>query len=829
MAGGTGVGTAPTIRDSAVERAQLKVLRSLADAIWPSEPAPDGASDAEARFYATSGAEVAALPEQALLLIQKRLMGYNKGALLLVLYLLSWPLATLLLAGRHALSPSFPWLPRAYPDLPLKQRQAALLAWRHHWIKGLRAAYKAIKSVIVAVVFSSLDAAGANPFFGAVNYPGGAPKMPEPAPSPEALQAEEVLASAVVDARAALAAAGPAGLGRYLERRGLRPAQPSDAARAEAARAGREGGALAAVLSADAVVVGSGAGGGVAAAQLAAAGLRVVVIEKGSWKRMADLTLLESESTQEMFERGAFLTTDDGGMSILAGATMGGGTKINWCASLRTPDHVRREWADRHGLPAFATPAYDSSLDAVLSRLGVQETTRLNGNNGALFDGLCELGADARQLPRNCRSDECSGHCSLGCKTGHKVSTDVSYLADAARHGARILTGARARRVITEAAPAPVRGGARASEVARARVAAGVELVIGGDEDDYSSGTRVVVMAPLVIASAGSIHNPALLLRSGVTCGGNVGAHLRLHPAFGVMGVFDKRQAHCGSDTGTVDMYQGAMMLTYSLSAANWEQGGYGAMVSVPSLHPGLMAACHPWNPLEFKNQLIRMQDIAVSVIFARDRGGGRVTVDGRGRPRVHYWPTPETARSVLEGMELALRAYMAAGAESVTLPHAFGHLVAHRDQGEAGLEAMIADAYATGVEKFDMPLFSAHQMGSCRMGSSPRDSVCDGSGEVWEVSGLFVADASAFPTASGVNPMITAMAIAHMVSSGIAARAAAARKASLLANGGAGAGAGRGGAARGGGGGGKVSITATAAGRDDGGDDVRAARDQAD
>jgi len=165
---------------------------------------------------------------------------------------------------------------------------------------------------------------------------------------------------------------------------------------------------------------------------------------------------------------------------------------------------VRREWATQHGLPAFTTPDYDSSLDAVLARLSVQTTTRLNGSNGVLYDGLCELGADARKLPRNCRSDECSGYCSLGCKTGHKVSTDASYLADAAKKGARILTNVRARRVLTEANGAAAGEGSDGAP--RARRAAGVEVVVGGDEDDFNSGVHVVVRAPLVIASAGSIH-----------------------------------------------------------------------------------------------------------------------------------------------------------------------------------------------------------------------------------------------------------------------------------------------------------------------------------
>jgi long-chain-alcohol oxidase len=182
------------------------------------------------------------------------------------------------------------------------------------------------------------------------------------------------------------------------------------------------------------------------------------------------------------------------------------------CASLRTPDHVRKEWAERHGLPRFATPEFDASLDAVTARLGVTNTTRLNGSNGALYDGLVELGADARKLPRNCLSDECSGFCSLGCKTGHKVSTDVSYLADAVKNGARIITGVHARRVLLEpniGAGSGARGGGEGSGGGRAHRAAGVELVAGGAEG--GAGFTVVVRAPIVVASAGSIHSVGLL------------------------------------------------------------------------------------------------------------------------------------------------------------------------------------------------------------------------------------------------------------------------------------------------------------------------------
>ena len=76
-------------------------------------------------------------------------------------------------------------------------------------------------------------------------------------------------------------------------------------------------------------------------------------------------------------------------------------------------------------------------------------------------------------------------------------------------------------------------------------------------------------------------------------------------------------------------------------------------------------------------------------------------------------------------------------------------------------VDDLIAEIGRRGVVANRLTLFSAHQMSSCRIGRERASSVADPDGQVWGVRGLFVTDASAFPSASGVNPMMTVMALA--------------------------------------------------------------------
>ena len=87
-------------------------------------------------------------------------------------------------------------------------------------------------------------------------------------------------------------------------------------------------------------------------------------------------------------------------------------------------------------------------------------------------------------------------------------------------------------------------------------------------------------------------------------------------------------------------------------------------------------------------------------------------------------------------------------------------------DDFDAFLARIENAAYAAN----DLAVFTAHQMGSCRMGSDPAESVADGRGELHDTKGVWIGDASAFPTAPGVNPMISIMSLAHRTAAEIVA-----------------------------------------------------------
>ena len=150
-----------------------------------------------------------------------------------------------------------------------------------------------------------------------------------------------------------------------------------------------------------------------------------------------------------------------------------------------------------------------------------------------------------------------------------------------------------------------------------------------------------------------------------------------------------------------------------------------------------------------------------------RDRGHGRVTLDENGMGVPWYSLTDELDLAITHrSIESQVRLHKAAGAQQVVA------LAAGAPTWRDGDDV---DAFLTRIKRIPLRaggwrLFSAHQMGTCRMGTDPATSVADTWGQLHDTKGVWVGDASAFPTSSGTNPMITNMALAHRNAHAVAA-----------------------------------------------------------
>jgi choline dehydrogenase-like flavoprotein len=497
----------------------------------------------------------------------------------------------------------------------------------------------------------------------------------------------------------------------------------------------------AATLQADACVIGSGAGGAVIAAELARAGRSVVVLEMGQYRNESDFKQLELPGFLELYLGGGLTSSEDGTMSILAGSTLGGGTVVNYMNCIRTPQPIRDEWAAM-GIEGIDQPDYERHIDSVWERLSVNEhATAQNATHRKLIEACDELGYPHRALTRNadvaCEDPATCGYCFAGCQTGAKQSTLKTFLQDAADAGARFVVGCRAQRIL-------VRDGR----------AVGVEATVTHED---GSTTTLTVTAPSVTVACGAIESPALLLRSGIG-GPAVGKHLRLHPAAVVIGAYEE----------AIEGWSGQIQSALSDEFKHCE-GEFGFLIEAANVAPALDAIALPWvDGAQHKELVARViKHAAPFISVARDHGEGRVVIDAHGRA-VARWSFDDDVDARLfrkATVELA-KMHRAVGAKEILTT--FQSPVCWRE-GE-DFDAFIAAIEGGSLQANDCAAFSAHQMGSCRMGSDPAESVADGRGQLHDTAGVWIGDGSAFPTAPGVNPMISIMSLAHRTAGNILA-----------------------------------------------------------
>ncbi len=486
----------------------------------------------------------------------------------------------------------------------------------------------------------------------------------------------------------------------------------------------------------DVIIVGSGAGGGTVAAALAplaAAGRRVLVIEKGPRYRREDFTGREREMASALYaHQGGFLTAD-GTMTLAFAEGYGGSTLVYTGTSLVAPERVVAGW-DVPGL-AWADLAARSRRYMAENNVHLLPEDLLNDNNRLFVEGARAAGFHAEQFPLNLRGCLGSSLCNLGCPNLAKQGTHQVQLPAAERGGVEVITRAEVMALEERAVRVRIRAAAPGSPGAPPEWAPG----------DYRLTAGTVVLAGGVMGTI------PLLLGSGLgDLPARIGEGFTCHPAHILVA---EHPREISNDVGHPKSFyvDRAVEEGYVLETCMYFP--FTTAKNLTGFGPGHSALMRAYPRLQ------------MILVLACDKAvpGNRVALGRGGQPVVHYTFTPETVRAMVRATRASARIFFGAGALRVHAPSARPTLIEAGDAGRVD-ELVHERHFLPGT----VSVSAAHLMGGCGMGRSAADSVTDSWGRVHGHPWLRVADASLFPDSLEINPYLTIMALADRVAEGI-------------------------------------------------------------
>ncbi|MEM8608627.1 MAG: GMC family oxidoreductase [Myxococcota bacterium] len=479
-------------------------------------------------------------------------------------------------------------------------------------------------------------------------------------------------------------------------------------------------------FDADVVVVGTGAGGAVVGAELAEMGRDVLFLEEGGHHPTPSLNPFLTESIPRLYrDAGGTIIVGRPPIPYAEGRCVGGSTLVNGGMTWRPPERILAHWEKVTRQPDLGAASLDPLFERVEERIHAkpQHPASIGDDSRLLERGSRELGWRYEHNHR--AQDKCVGsnQCLTGCPTGAKQSTLLSYMPRALSRGARCATEVRAEALWIE--------GSRC-----------VGVVGKAINPRTRQGDRSVrVRARAVVVCGGAVQTPYLLLRHRLgKKSKQLGRNFLCHPNAKVVGIYPY----------AIQAWQGV------------SQGGQirefldeGIVMAENAVPPGTAAAQIPYIGEEALEMMRDYNAMAMTGVLVEDSLSGRVK-RGFDAPLARYDISAYDHARFLRGVRKLATLHFEMGAKQVILPFSNMHVANHVDDLER-----IAK---TQRSRSTIELFTVHVMGTCRMGSDPEFSVVNLSGELWDLPGCYVADASLFPSAVGVNPQVTIMALATRV-----------------------------------------------------------------
>lgn len=484
-------------------------------------------------------------------------------------------------------------------------------------------------------------------------------------------------------------------------------------------------------LKADAVIVGSGAGGAIAAYELASKGKKVIVLEAGPYVPSEKFSEMMAIAMGTLYQDHGGQSNTHGDISILQGACVGGSTVVNAALCFRTPDYYLDLWAREYGLTNLTPAVMAPYFDKVERNLQIQQNARHETSPGAeiINKGLKKLGIPAGVAKRNVKNCGLTGFCFAGCVSDRKQSMLVTYLPWAVEKGATLHADTRVVQVLADK---------------------GVASGVLAEVIDPASGRKKAdlrVDAPIVILAAGPVQTPVLLLRSGLAnSSGQVGKNFACHPTLSLTAEFDKH----------VDDFHGA---THSLYVDRWtlpEEGGYLLLNAVQDPVEASFQV-EPGTGKPYMAYMSRYRNTMRLITLIHDKNVGEVSWKD-GAKQIHYEVDDQDFEAMKAGLKTNARILFAAGARRVHVPTSQKCVIDSAKQIDAVIDGLRNEPARYRYTSF-------HPQGSCRMGADPTRTVVNPQGETHDVKNLYVMDASLLPTSIGYNPSETVYALATYIS----------------------------------------------------------------
>ena len=500
-------------------------------------------------------------------------------------------------------------------------------------------------------------------------------------------------------------------------------------------------------IECDVAIIGSGAGAGITADLLSAAGLKVVIIEEGPLKSSQDFRQLEAEAYPTLYQESAGRKTVDKAITILQGRCVGGSTTVNWTSSFRTPPATLAYWREHFGLKDLTDDAMSPWFGQAEQRLNIGPwLAPPNENNDLLRRGALKIGIAAAAIQRNVKGCWNLGSCGLGCPTNAKQSMLVTTLPAALDRGAVLLVETRAE----------------GFEIQGERVSAVRCVAVQPNGAPLAGALATRVIARHYVLAGGAINSPALLLRSGASDPHRLlGVRTFLHPVVASIATFDHQVAG----------WQGAPQTIYSDHFLDIDpiDGPIGYKLEAPPLHPLIFATTMSGYGRTAATAFSKFANTHALLALMRDgfhpqAPGGRVSLRADGSPELDYPLTDFVMDGARRAILTMAELQFAAGAQEV----AVGHELAPRFTDWATARKTIANL---PMQPLLTKVVSAHVMGGCGMAADDKRGVVRPDGVHWQIDNLSVHDGSLFPTSIGANPQLSVYGLVNMLATHLARR----------------------------------------------------------